>query len=658
LISLKTLKVIAIAVIVVVASVVGYTFFKPQPPSNPTGLPVIQDFTVNSSWAGQSSTFSFQISADGESSENAGFACNVTGTMANDSSVQISNLPRSEWLNFTHTLPNIDCTVTFQFWVWNPSNPGQYGTTGPRNMKVYTYNNTAGAWNTPFLDLGSAISSVEAANNWSVVDPYLAAVLCNNLTSLNAMIDNYASVQNWADTLKYAAVCNKLWYNNIPSDVKTDINWALGNFTMVGSLPYTLIYSGINCFSPENEWALYGFYFANQSWALSYNSSITAKWNIANAYTQFDGGVNNSQTNLNPYGGSTGMPLIIYGTQYFPCGMTYSNRYYDEDANTVECYIIFDEILNVSDAMNKALYWWNYIVKTHWVASQGFFEYTINSNVYECEAPFFLEIISMLKYYYPNLGNWTDVLIDIGNRFLSLEWNSRQWTDFLNNVTTYVEVHAWASSSYGNDERRLTGAMGSWQALLGGYLELNSTYQAKLRDMLTGNQNTPPAWALLLTPDNASAYAINSTNVKYANTTGAGLFDYQNNTFSSSSADWDYPFTSDPNATAEGELLMIIMGIVPGTTTVAFPLEELNYEYIYNIDPVIMAFNLNSTAKQVQIPISSAGTITFQYGESPITYNFSQAGVYRVTFSNSWNIITNATLISTLPSNLIYFPNS
>jgi hypothetical protein len=143
--------------------------------------------------------------------------------------------------------------------------------------------------------------------------------------------------------------------------------------------------------------------------------------------------------------------------------------------------------------MNKALYWWNYLINTHWVPTAGYFGYTPTVQIYETEAPYFLTIISELKYYCPTFGNWTYVLQDIGNRFLGQEWNSKQWLDCINNVTTYAEVHAWGPSPWGNDERRLCETVSAWQALLGIYLQMNSTYEADIIDMIQGNQNIQPA---------------------------------------------------------------------------------------------------------------------------------------------------------------------
>jgi hypothetical protein len=100
---------------------------------------------------------------------------------------------------------------------------------------------------------------------------------------------------------------------------------------------------------------------------------------------------------------------------------------------------------------------------------------------------------------------------------------------------------------------------------------------------------------------------------------------------------------------------MLMLRIVSGTSTVAFPLEELGYEYAYDIDPILMAFDLNQTERQFTVPIVKSGTVTVQFGKSSITYSFTSAKVYLINFTKSWNMISNMTYQSALPSNVIYF---
>jgi hypothetical protein len=568
--------------------------------------PTIQDFYVNTTQCSAPVQWNFSLT-DSYGLQNATFWWNTGTSDMGNTTYTFFGSPLSGNALFNSTLPSTSQNVTFQFWASNTYN---WSTTGVRWMLVYPYSSSEPY----FLNLGTAISTIQNANSSTATasDPnmlYAGVVLQQNTTAqLQTMINNFISTQDYLDLLKWSAICNKLNFTQ-----QNDISYALGNYTMLGSLPFTAYDSNsVPEFCTESQWALYGYYYANTTWYKAYSGYNASQWNITAAYQQFNSSVYYSIKYTN------GLPLWIYadGT-----AKTFSNRYYDEDADTIECYILFAELLNVSGAMNQALYWWNYLVGTHW--SGSFFEYTPSSALYECEAPFFLEIISMLKYYDSNLANWTDVLTDIGNRFLSSEWTSAQWWD-------NVVLHASSGPQHPvNSQLRLQNTLGAWQVLLGVYMQLNSAYQNNLKDMLLGNVNTKQAWNLLL------------QSGLYVSTT------YQ---FCWSSAD-----SSTTSATAWAEILMWMMGIVPGNTTVAFPLEELNYEYIQEIDPALFKMNYNSTLKQVTIPVNSAGTMTFQYGVSPVTCNLNQSGVWQLTFTNSWNMITKVTCLSGLPTNRIYF---
>jgi hypothetical protein len=576
---------------------------------NSYAVPVatINDFYINNTWAGNSTQFAFDVSPS-YSLDHAIFGCNVTGSAVNDSTTFLSATPT--WINYTHTLPSYSCIVAFQLWLFT-TDSSIYATTGTRYIKVYTYNSTAGAWNTPYISLSSLITTIEAANTWSAVEPYAATILDNNLTSLQSMIDNYATAHDWLSVLQWSAICKKL---NITQ--QTDINLALNNFSMVSSLPQVgTDPHGNASFDIRYPCVLCGFYYAAQSWALAYNSSIMTKWNITAAYQMFNSSIY-----------TTAMPVTwIYADGTSALSNPSGPRFYDECANTIECYLLFAELLNVSGALNDALHWWDYINTHLWnPVSPAHYKY-ISGIQWECEAPFFLKIIGELKYYYPNLQNWANVLTDIGNRFLSSEWNSAGWLEGMKS-TTYVVTHSPDS----NPTRRLENTLGAWQGLLGVYLQMNSTYQNDMKDMLYGNNNTEPAWALLLTPT-------------------AHLYDNNSRLFRLTSTD---PF-GDDNATAYAEILLFLMGIVPENTTIAFPLEELTYEYIKDIDPQM--FQFDSRTQTTTIPVGAAGNITFQYGISPVTYVFNQSGIWQITFSNSWNMITNVTYVSALPTNRIYF---
>lgn len=274
---------------IIAVAAVALTLIMVWTPPNARASPVINDFWVDNRTCGVSTHFSFNVS--GQTTLNAGiFWNNYTNS---NSTVSLFGTG-SKWANFTQMLPSTNCAFAFQLWVYDTD--GNYATTGVKNMLVYNSSSTGVTTQAPnWLYLGQAISAVEAANNWSQTDTYDACILNQNVTSLQTMITNYANAQDWIDVLKWSAICNKIWYDNIPSSVKTAVNWALGNATMIPgyNLLNTTYYDG-NVLSAYDRWSLYGYYYANQSWALAYNSSITSKWNITAAYSQFDTSVNSS----------------------------------------------------------------------------------------------------------------------------------------------------------------------------------------------------------------------------------------------------------------------------------------------------------------------------------------------------------------------------
>lgn len=604
------------------SNITGLTWTKTYPQTAPS----LMDFWINSTTTSAHVQFAFNVS-DSIDLYNATFQSNATGTWTSASTVSISST--NAWANFTSTYGANNATVGFNFTTCNTNSTLIYSLVN-KTLQLYSVAK-------PFLYLGSAISAVENAATWGAnVDPYLQVVLNQEPVSyLETVIDTYATAQDWKNVLFWSAITNKL---GLSWDTQqSDINAALGNFTMVGNLPLTIYNGATNpAFNVEDKWALYGYYYAAQSWALAYNSSITIKWNITAAFTQFNSSLYEALNLAYP---NSQFPLYYYGNTTANGGLS---RFYDESACAIDDFLIFYSLLNVTSALAVASKCWVYIlagyysggalISPHWDTTYNYFEYLPGEGYpgYECESSFFLKISSILRFYNQTMTNYTDVMQDIGNRFVSNEWTSAMWDIDVTAspiVTTYTVVHA----DNANPQTRLVNTLGAWQALNGVYSQLNSTYQTNLKDMLLGNTVTFPAWATLLT---------------------SNLFNPANNQFRQLSTQ---SFNSDWNATAIGETTLFMMGIEPGTTTTAFPLEELNYEYIYDMDPVSLAFNINSTTQTVTVPIAVAGTLNFLYGVSPSTYNFTQTGTYSVTFSKSWNVIISVTRTGDLPTNIIYF---
>ncbi len=579
--------------------------------------PTIRDFYINNTWAGRCCQFSFLVS-DEVSLEHAVFGCNSTATFFNSSIMVLSGT--TAWANYTCTLPVFGCVLAFQFWVWGTGSVVS-ATTGIRYAKVQVYDSSATGWNPPYDSLIDAIQSIDAANKWADVDTYSQSILGKkSIDDLANLVDGYAAAKDWQNVLKWSAYCRGLGIVRQRAIVN-----ALGNYTMVGKLPYTMrSWDERYAFSPENRWGLYGFY-----WAKQFGVALS-KWNIVAAYQQFNNSVFYSVSHPSANTKKQGLPLWIYsdGT-----GETFTDRYYDEDACTVSSYLIFYSLLNVSDALDQALFWWNYTSSMHWNSAEHYFTYWPNggSASYECEAAFFSKIARELEYSVPDWTGLNNVLKDIQNRFLVNGWGSPQWLDSSGDGsrTTNVVVHEYA----GNSQRRLQNTFGAWELLLGIYPRLDAQCQDEIGAMLRGDDGTLPAWSLLLNPF-------------------AGLYDNQTQLFG-----WmlnpSAKVAVDYSATSYAEILLFLMGIVPGKATVALPVEELNYEYIQDLN--CQTFHLNANERTITVPISNSGNITFQYGTSPVTLNLNLSGAYEISFSNSWNLITDVHYKSKLDENALYF---
>ena len=420
-------------------------------------------------------------------------------------------------------------------------------------------------------------------------------------TTLSDLQQGIANLTNWEDVLYWSAVTRKFRIEN-----KTKIEWALDNAVMVsdGSLPESGNDTYGDYFSLHDRYLLYGYYWASQ---YSYDLS---KWDLARAYYNFRvAWINHGSGFLN-----------YYNTSYVFSG----SRYYDEEAETMSCFLLFYEF-GLDNALADAQKEWTYLNSKYW--KDTFYPYhywysAIGSN-WECEAGGFLEIIAWLKYYVGDLANSENLVADTQNRFLLDRWQSYQWGSFFGSPN-YCVIHAYPS----NGERRLENTIMAWAAILGVYDLLSASGKQNATDLLLGFDGYDPAWKLLM---NSSC----------------DLYD---------DAQSEFRMQSDANdsntATSYGAALMFLMGIVPVNATLAVPIEELSFEYVYNIlDPDV--FNINLTARTVRVSLATNGTLAFQFNTT-VYQNFSQNGTYSIQFSPDWSSITGITRVGDLPNNRIY----
>lgn len=414
-------------------------------------------------------------------------------------------------------------------------------------------------------------------------------------TDLEALIDNQATNEDWQSVLKWTVICRKLGIER-----ENAIKAALDGLSMIGPLPWTSNYGGIDYFGVEEKYALFGYYYAEK-----YNYRLD-KWNKTNAYNFFKTAIYNS-----------GHPVLFIGADGNTWTISYGPRYYDESASTIQCFLFFYEF-GIMEALDDALYWWNWINDNLWYQDTHF-KYALSWTDYECEAGFFAKIVANLKYYKSDLENWSRLFTDLENRFLIDGWNSKQWFSSSEQTTTYVVVHHYPS----NPQRRLQNTIGAWTTMLELYGNFNFTYKNMMQDLLKGYNGLDPAWKLLMNPI-------------------ANIYDNSTNRFR-----WGSGSVTSEEATAYALTLMFFMGIVPKTAVMAFPLEEYTYEYIYTIDPEL--YNMNFDNNTIRISVITEGELEFIYGAYPTSCNFPSSGIYEITFSGDWNTIINISKLQDLP---------
>jgi len=447
------------------------------------------------------------------------------------------------------------------------------------------------------VTLAQTIQAISESVDWSKA--VYAGMFFGEKTraDMEALIDNYAVSGDWLNVLKWSVICKKLEIER-----EGAIKAALDNLQMIGPLPWTTKYGGVDYFCVEEKYALFCYYYADK-----YQYRLD-KWNKTNGYDFFKTAIYNN-----------GRPALFINANGSTWTISYGPRYYDESASTVQCFLIFYE-LGIAEALNDALYWWNWINNNLWYQNTHY-KYALNWADYECEAGFFAKIAANLKYYENDLGNWSRVLFDLQNRFLIDGWNSKQWFSGSENKTTYVVVHHYPS----NSQRRLQNTIGAWTTLSALYAMLENESQCTMQEMLQGYADLAPAWKLLESPE-------------------ANLYDNVSGKFK-----WLSNGAVSDDATAYALTLMLSMGIVPKTTTIAFPLEEYSYEYIFDMDPELYSLDFNATT--LRVTVAGGGQLEFIYGAVPVPCEFHQAGIYEIKFSNNWDTILNVSKIQDLPAN-------
>jgi hypothetical protein len=315
------------------------------------------------------------------------------------------------------------------------------------------------------------------------------------------------------------------------------------------------------------------------------------KWNKSEAFSDFARRFDDS-------------PTFVWSCGLKTC--TYNDRYYDAAAQDLGVFLKFYEI-GVHNALGEADKVWQ---KINSYAFPGFYPYHLGSNTTEVECEIcFSTIIGEYLDRKGSIPYYDRLLEDIDYKLLADGWNSADWSS-----GGYTVRH---SSIAAPEERRLPNTLLALQVLHSYYPRFNSTMQNSFVQLLTGSTK---AWQGLLQtelcdPSNHYRFVLDGLpqNRLWGNT---GLVD---------------------TATATGDLLLFLEGIVPSTGSLAIPkLDEL-YEDVCSAFSA-RKFRFDYDMRTIRIPVNR-GELKFQFGTTLVSYDFPRNATYEITFSDDWNSI-------------------
>jgi len=308
-------------------------------------------------------------------------------------------------------------------------------------------------------------------------------------------------------------------------------------------------------------------------------SSLLLKWNetaafqqLANLVDKCGGGFSYASVN-SAYSGAIPMSNEVVKYAGF--------RYYDEEAQTLGCFLIFEED-GITEARSYEDKIWN-LLNDYWWSGLWYW-YRTDWEIFECEmGRFAMQITAYLGYVSPN------IISDLYQKLLINGWNSSSWQPWL-----YVVNHAnLPIGTVVAEEARPEETLTVWEALESFYSSFNTTMQNAITDMLT---NEPKAWEAVLTQP---------------------------------------CYNTDQLA---GVMIMFLNGIVPETGSLRDNLTEESY-VSNDMNFPASEYRFDYAGMMIRIPTTS-GEIGFQFGSQIVSYNFTQ-GVWDIYFNNDWNSIEN-----------------
>lgn len=439
--------------------------------------------------------------------------------------------------------------------------------------------------NQPPQTLAETINNI--LDNVSVTDSVwntvYGQVFCRqNASVFNTAITKAASSESYADVIFIARLAE---LNNYTSPTITScLTDALQNMPMCGSLPIT--------YESPTSFLLYDRYMVN---AYRYAQTLNVSgWNIEAAYSDF----------ANTYRGLPQQSVageMLYLNPVDKTAVSFSSRYYDEHAETLEMFLQF-YLNGVNDSMAYADDAW-INTQAHW--NGEIYGYTNKDAGVECEMGNFAQIAAMYRNSRGDIPYFDRVVADLEDKLLISGFDSPGWGK------VGVVKH-----SESNVQFRLYETMGSLIALQ------------------------------MIYPDFTEGNRINFQNM--LQTAWRGLMDSRlvcNNTFSFMDADYmGTPGSYTQEANFLGAMTLFLYGVVPQNGSLAIDASNEKYQDYLTCFPT-QKWQFNYADHSIRIPVYK-GNLTFIYGTQNATADFPEDGVYNVQFSSDWNSVTQTTKIA------------
>ena len=442
--------------------------------------------------------------------------------------------------------------------------------------------------------INNVLSNIQTTDSpWEVI--YGQVFGLQNQTVFDDAILQALNQSDYQDVIFIARLAE---LNNYSSSVINDsVRAALQNMPMCGSLPITYYNNGdSDCAS---SFLVYDRYMVN-AYRYAQEPGISG-WNLTQAFIDFANAYLKPPTNS-----QSGEMLWINPQENF--FESYSRRYYDEYAETLEMFLEFALAgVNTTISYNGQTLSPINFADDMWLNTQSLWNgeyYNYNpAPIVECEMGNFAQIIAEYQNFSGNLTYFDRVIQDLEYKLLAENFSSPAWG------TVGVLKHA-----DGNPQLRLGETTGALIALQMLYPYFSPEMQANFRDML-GNG---VAWQGLLNSDLHS-----NGHFRFTNDDGVSY--------------------SDDDATSLGSMLLFLYGVIPNTGYLAINASEERYGDYRTCFPT-SEWNFNYKNQTIRIPLM-AGTLSFIFGSQEVTQSFPTNGVYNIQFSSDWNNITSVTKV-------------